>query len=57
MSGLYIVVMHSGITLAPAVGRFVADELLNGRRDALLAPFGIERFLQWQAGFELRHDE
>lgn len=42
--GLYIAVMHSGITLAPAIGRFVADELLDGRRDALLSPFGFERF-------------
>jgi glycine/D-amino acid oxidase-like deaminating enzyme len=42
--GLYVAVMHSGITLAPATGRFVADELLNGRRDALLSSFGFERF-------------
>jgi glycine/D-amino acid oxidase-like deaminating enzyme len=31
--------MHSGITLAPAIGRFVADELLTGQRDNLLAPY------------------
>ena len=29
--GLYTAVMHSGITLAPAIGHFVADELLTGR--------------------------
>ena len=40
----YLAVMHSGITLAPAVGRFVADELLDGRRDPLLAPFAPARF-------------
>jgi len=29
-------VLHSGITLAPTVGRLVADELINGKRsDAL----------------------
>jgi glycine/D-amino acid oxidase-like deaminating enzyme len=43
-AGLYLAVTHSGITLAPAVGRFVADELLTGRRDPLLAPYGPERF-------------
>jgi len=37
--GLYVAVMHSGITLAPAIGRFVADELLTGQRDNLLAPY------------------
>jgi len=44
IDGLYIATMHSGVTLAPAVGRFVTDEILNGRRDELLAPFGLERF-------------
>jgi glycine/D-amino acid oxidase-like deaminating enzyme len=38
-------VMHSGITLAPAIGRFVADEVLTGRRDSLLEPYGLGRFL------------
>ena len=27
-AGLYVAVMHSGVTLAPAVGQFVAQELL-----------------------------
>lgn len=38
--GLYVAVMHSGITLAPAIGSFVAAELLTGARDPLLAPYG-----------------
>jgi glycine/D-amino acid oxidase-like deaminating enzyme len=42
--GLYTAVMHSGITLAPAIGRFVADELLTGRRESLLEPYGLGRF-------------
>jgi glycine/D-amino acid oxidase-like deaminating enzyme len=42
--GLYIAVMHSGITLAPAVGKFTAEELLQDRRDPLLAPYGPTRF-------------
>ncbi len=44
VSGLYAAVMHSGITLAPAIGRFVAEEVLTGEREPLLAPFGVERF-------------
>ena len=43
-AGLYIAVMHSGVTLAPAVGLFAADEILAGRRDPLLAPYGPARF-------------
>jgi glycine/D-amino acid oxidase-like deaminating enzyme len=45
ISGLYVAVMHSGITLAPAIGRFVADEILTGRRDNLIEPYGLDRFL------------
>lgn len=44
--GLYTAVMHSGITLAPAIGRFVADEVLTGRRDSLLEPYGLGRLLR-----------
>jgi len=44
VAGLYLAVMHSGITLAPAVGRFAAEEILDGRRDPLLAPYGPARF-------------
>lgn len=42
--GLFFAVTHSGVTLAPALGRFLADEMLTGGREPLLAPFGIERF-------------
>jgi glycine/D-amino acid oxidase-like deaminating enzyme len=44
VGGLYVAVTHSGITLAPAIGRFVADEIVTGRRKALLEPFGLARF-------------
>ncbi|MBZ9678190.1 NAD(P)/FAD-dependent oxidoreductase [Mesorhizobium sp. ES1-1] len=46
MDSLYIAVMHSGITLAPAVGLFAAREILKGERDPLLAPYGLSRFAQ-----------
>ncbi|PBC09921.1 FAD-binding oxidoreductase [Mesorhizobium sp. WSM3859] len=44
VDGLYIAVMHSGITLAPAVGLFVAREIIEGERDPLLKPYGRGRF-------------
>ena len=46
MDGLYVAVMHSGITLAPAVGLFATREILDGERDPLLAPYGLSRFAQ-----------
>ena len=44
VQGLYLAVMHSGITNAPATGAYVAKEILSGERDGLLQPFGLERF-------------
>jgi glycine/D-amino acid oxidase-like deaminating enzyme len=46
VGGLYIAVMHSGITLAPAVGLFATREILGGERDALVAPYALSRFAQ-----------
>ncbi|OBQ67715.1 NAD(P)/FAD-dependent oxidoreductase [Mesorhizobium erdmanii] len=46
LDGLYVAVMHSGITLAPAVGLFAAREILDGERDPLLTPYGLGRFAQ-----------
>jgi glycine/D-amino acid oxidase-like deaminating enzyme len=46
VTGLYIAVMHSGVTLCPAIGDFVAREILDGVRHPLLEPFGPERFEQ-----------
>lgn len=43
-SGVYVAVMHSGVTLAPAIGRFVADEIVDGVRDSMIAGYGLERF-------------
>lgn len=42
--GLYIAAMHSGVTMAAAVGLFAAEELLSGSRDPLLQPYGPDRF-------------
>lgn len=44
IDGLYVATMHSGVTLAPAVGAFVAREIMEGERHPLLQPFGLDRF-------------
>ncbi|PWJ90889.1 glycine/D-amino acid oxidase-like deaminating enzyme [Mesorhizobium loti] len=46
VDGVYVAVMHSGITLATAVGLFAAREILDGERDRLLAPYRLSRFAQ-----------
>jgi glycine/D-amino acid oxidase-like deaminating enzyme len=43
-TNLTLAVMHSGITLAPAMGLYLADEILTGRREPLLAPYAAARF-------------
>ena len=42
-SGLSLVVSHSGVTLAPALGQMIAGEVLTGTRDRLLLPYGVDR--------------
>ena len=42
--GLYIATMHSGITLAPAIGRFASMEILDGVQVEMLEPYRPERF-------------
>jgi glycine/D-amino acid oxidase-like deaminating enzyme len=37
--GVYLATMHSGVTLAPVVGRFATMEILDGARVDLLAPY------------------
>lgn len=41
---VYVIATHSGITLAAHLGQVVAEEVLTGRRDDSLAPFGLARF-------------
>ncbi len=43
IDSLYVAVMHSGVTLAPAIGMFAAAEILQDRRDPLLMPFHVDR--------------
>jgi glycine/D-amino acid oxidase-like deaminating enzyme len=44
VEGLYVAVMHAGVTLAPAVGRFAAGEILDGAEAEALAPCRLDRF-------------
>ncbi|CCM77319.1 NAD(P)/FAD-dependent oxidoreductase [Rhizobium mesoamericanum] len=43
-NGLYIAVMHSGVTLAPLVGLLASKEILSGDADPSLASFRLGRF-------------
>lgn len=44
IEGLYLLVMHSGVTLAAIAGRLAAAEILSGQNDILLSPYQLERF-------------
>ncbi|KAL3134135.1 hypothetical protein ABBQ32_008554 [Trebouxia sp. C0010 RCD-2024] len=42
-TNLYIAVMHSGATLAPLMGKLIADEIVNRKEEAVLAPYRLQR--------------
>jgi D-hydroxyproline dehydrogenase subunit beta len=44
IGGLYVVVTHSGITLAPLLSQLVAEEILDGVEASVLSPFRPSRF-------------
>lgn len=44
MPGLYVAVLHSAVTLAPAVGRLVARELAGGTAEPALSGCRLDRF-------------
>jgi len=41
---IHVAVTHSGVTLAPIVGRLTAEEVVSGSRAELFAPYRPERF-------------
>ncbi len=49
VGGLYVAVMHSGVTLAPIVGRMAAEEMLDGVRFDTLEPYRLNRFQDAEA--------
>ena len=46
LSGYYVAVTHSGVTLATLLGGAIASEILEGREVPELAPFRPARFTQ-----------
>lgn len=44
IEGLYLLVMHSGVTLAAIAGRLAAAEILNDQDDSLLSLYRPKRF-------------
>ena len=46
LEGLYLAVSHSGVTLAPVLGRLIAAEVATRTADGLLAPFRPARFAE-----------
>ncbi|MBB3611077.1 FAD-binding oxidoreductase [Rhizobium sp. BK602] len=42
--GLYLAVLHSGVTLAPIVGLLASEEIIGAQSRAELAPFRLSRF-------------
>ncbi|MES2433155.1 MAG: FAD-dependent oxidoreductase [Pseudomonadota bacterium] len=50
ISGYYVAVTHSGVTIAPYLGRAVADEVVRGVVHDSLSEFRPDRFLAAQNG-------
>ena len=44
LSTLYVATGHSGVTIAPALARFIAEEFVKGAEQELLRPFRPGRF-------------
>jgi glycine/D-amino acid oxidase-like deaminating enzyme len=42
--GLYLIATHSGVTLAPVLGRLMAETIVDGLVPEQLQPFSLERF-------------
>ena len=44
MKGIYIAVMHSGITNAPLAGKLGIEEIITGKKNSLISDFLPQRF-------------
>jgi glycine/D-amino acid oxidase-like deaminating enzyme len=42
--GVFVAVMHSGVTLGPLIGQLLANEILQGRSSPLMSSFRASRF-------------
>ena len=45
VAGMYMVATHSGVTLAPILGKYTAQEILGNERVAMLEKYRPQRFL------------
>lgn len=54
VSGYYVAVTHSGVTIAPYLGKVVADEVVRGRVHESLEEFRPDRFMAATNGMGLR---
>lgn len=54
VSGYYVAVTHSGVTIAPYLGKAVADEVVRGQSHESLAEFRPDRFLSATNGMGAR---
>ena len=46
VDGLYVAAMHSGVSLAAIIGRYAAEEIIEGRPASALTPFRPGRFAE-----------
>jgi len=53
IEGVYIAVMHSGITNAPLAGKLGIDEILSGKRHSLLTDFLPQIFSNTDSGIDV----
>lgn len=44
LPGVYVAVMHYGITLGPLIAQLLTEEIVTGQDSALLAPYRLDRF-------------
>lgn len=54
VDGYYVAVTHSGVTIAPYLGRAIADEVVRGQAHDRLAEFRPDRFLAATNGMGAR---
>jgi glycine/D-amino acid oxidase-like deaminating enzyme len=57
LDSLYLAVSHRGVTLAPVLGRLVAEEVATGEQEWLLTPFHPGRFAERSARVVLDKEE
>ncbi len=57
VAGCYVIVTHSGITLAAHLAALAAGEILSGNDEPTLAPYRLQRFANDVPSVEARHPQ